>query len=81
MICFPPVSSTHLTGYIGDPSGRTDMRSRMTPEQIQHNCECFKKQMSKFIDFSEGKALMVNNADWLLDLNYVEVLRLSLIHI
>ena len=63
------------TGYIGDPSGRTDMRSMMTPEQIQHNCECFKKQMSKFIDFSEGKALMVNNADWLLDLNYVEVLR------
>lgn len=63
------------TGYIGDPSGRTDMRSMMTPEQICHNCDCFKEQMSKFIDFSEGKALMVNNADWLLDLNYVEVLR------
>ena len=63
------------TGYIGDPSGRSDMRSMMTPEQIQHNCDCFKKQMSKFIDFSEGKALMVNNADWLLDLNYVEMLR------
>ncbi len=63
------------TGYIGDPSGRTDMRSMMTPEMIEHNCECFKKQMSKFIDFSEGKALMVNNADWLLDLNYVELLR------
>ena len=58
------------TGYIGDPSGRSDMRSMMTPEQIQHNCDCFKKQMSRFIDFSEGKALMVNNADWLLDLNY-----------
>ena len=63
------------TGYIGDPSGRTDMRSMMTPEMIEHNCECFKKQMSKFIDFSDGKALMVNNADWLLDLNYVELLR------
>ena len=63
------------TGYIGDPSGRTDMRSMMTPEQIQHNCDCFKKQMSKFIDFSEGRALMVNNADWLLDLNYIELLR------
>ena len=63
------------TGYIGDPSGRSDMRSMMTPEQIQHNCDCFKKQMSRFIDFSEGKALMVNNADWLLDLNYIEVLR------
>ena len=63
------------TGYIGDPSGRTDMRSMMTPEQIQHNCECFKKQMSKFIDFSDGKAIMVNNADWLLDLNYIELLR------
>ena len=63
------------TGYIGDPSGRSDMRSMMTPEQIQHNCDCFKKQMSRFIDFSEGKALMVNNADWLLDLNYVEMLR------
>ncbi|MFQ6962133.1 MAG: tyrosine--tRNA ligase [Clostridium sp.] len=63
------------TGYIGDPSGRTDMRSMMTPEQIQHNCDCFKEQMSKFIDFSEGKAMMVNNADWLLDPNYIELLR------
>ena len=63
------------TGYIGDPSGRTDMRSMMTPEIIQHNCDCFKKQMSRFIDFSDGKALMVNNADWLLGLNYVELLR------
>ncbi|EEG72984.1 tyrosine--tRNA ligase [[Clostridium] hylemonae] len=63
------------TGYIGDPSGRTDMRSMMTPETIQHNCDCFKRQMSKFIDFSEGKALMVNNADWLLDLNYIDMLR------
>ena len=63
------------TGMIGDPSGRTDMRQMMTKETIEHNCECFKKQMSKFIDFSEGKALMVNNADWLLDLNYVELLR------
>ena len=63
------------TGYIGDPSGRTDMRSMMTPETIQHNCECFKKQMSRFIEFGEGKAMMVNNADWLLDLKYVDVLR------
>lgn len=63
------------TGYIGDPSGRTDMRSMMTPETIQHNCDCFKKQMSRFIDFSEGKALMVNNADWLLKLNYIDLLR------
>ena len=63
------------TGYIGDPSGRTDMRAMLSPETIQHNCECFKKQMSRFIDFSDGKALMVNNADWLLDLNYVDVLR------
>lgn len=63
------------TGYIGDPSGRSDLRSMMTPEQIQHNCDCFKEQMSKFIDFSEGKALMVNNADWLLGLNYIELLR------
>ncbi|HIZ57471.1 MAG TPA: tyrosine--tRNA ligase, partial [Candidatus Faecalibacterium gallistercoris] len=63
------------TGYIGDPSGRTDMRSMMTPEIIEHNCECFKKQMSKFIDFSDGKALMVNNADWLMDLNYIDFLR------
>lgn len=63
------------TGYVGDPSGRTDMRGMLTPEQIQHNCDCFKKQMSRFIDFSEGKALMVNNADWLLKLNYVDLLR------
>ena len=63
------------TAMIGDPSGRSDMRQMMTKETIQHNCECFKKQMSRFIDFSDGKALMVNNADWLLDLNYVEVLR------
>ena len=63
------------TGYIGDPSGRSDMRSMMTPETIQHNCDCFKKQMSRFIDFSEGKALMVNNAEWLMDLNYIEFLR------
>ena len=63
------------TGYIGDPSGRSDMRSMMTPETIQHNCDCFKKQMSRFIDFSEGKDLMVNNADWLLDLNYIDLLR------
>ncbi len=63
------------TGMVGDPSGRSDMRQMMTPETIQHNCDCFKKQMSRFIDFSEGKALMVNNADWLLDLNYVELLR------
>ena len=63
------------TGMIGDPSGRTDMRKMMTPEMIQHNCDCFKEQMSRFIDFSEDKALMVNNADWLLDLNYVDVLR------
>ena len=63
------------TAMIGDPSGRTDMRSMMTKETIAHNCECFRKQMSRFIDFSEGKALMVNNADWLLDLNYVEFIR------
>ena len=63
------------TAMIGDPSGRTDMRSMMTQETIQHNCDCFKKQMSRFIDFSEGKAIMVNNADWLMDLNYVDVLR------
>ena len=63
------------TGMIGDPSGKTDMRQMLTKEQIQHNIDCFKVQMSKFIDFSEGKALMVNNADWLLDLNYVELLR------
>ena len=63
------------TGMIGDPSGRSDMRTMMTPETIQHNCDCFKKQMSRFIDFSDGKALMVNNADWLLSLNYIDVLR------
>ena len=63
------------TGMIGDPSGRTDMRKMLTKEDIDHNCECFKKQMSKFIDFSDGKAIMVNNGDWLLDLNYVELLR------
>ena len=63
------------TAMIGDPSGRTDMRQMMTKETIAHNVECFKKQMSRFVDFSEGKALLVNNADWLLDLNYVEVLR------
>ena len=63
------------TAMIGDPSGRTDMRQMMTKETIAHNVDCFKKQMSRFIDFSEGKALMVNNADWLLDLNYVELLR------
>lgn len=63
------------TAMIGDPSGKTDMRQMMTKETIQHNCDCFKKQMSKFIDFSDDKALMVNNADWLLDLNYVDVLR------
>ncbi len=63
------------TGMIGDPSGKSDMRQMLTKETIDHNIECFKKQMSRFIDFSDGKALMVNNADWLLDLNYVEVLR------
>ena len=63
------------TAMIGDPSGRTDMRSMMTKETIQHNCDCFKKQMERFIEFGEGKAQMVNNADWLLDLNYVDVLR------
>ena len=63
------------TAMIGDPSGRTDMRSMMTVETIQHNCDCFKEQMSKFIDFSDGKALMVNNADWLLGKNYIEFLR------
>ena len=63
------------TGHIGDPSGRTDMRNMMTAEQIQHNCDCFKKQMSRFIEFGEGKAMMVNNADWLLNLNYIELLR------
>lgn len=63
------------TGMIGDPSGKTDMRKMMTKETIDYNCACFKKQMSKFIDFSDGKALMVNNADWLLNLNYIDVLR------
>ena len=63
------------TGMVGDPSGRTDMRKMMTPETIQHNCDCFKKQMSRFIDFSDGKALMVNNAEWLMNLNYIEFLR------
>ncbi len=63
------------TGMVGDPSGRTDMRQVMTPETIQHNCDCFKKQMERFIEFGEGKAIMVNNADWLLKLNYVELLR------
>ena len=63
------------TAYIGDPSGRTDMRSMMTPETIQHNCDCFREQMSRFIEFGEGKAVMVNNADWLLGLNYIELLR------
>ena len=63
------------TAMIGDPSGRTDMRQMMTKETIQHNIDCFKKQMSRFIDFSDGKALMVNNADWLMDLNYIDVLR------
>lgn len=63
------------TGMVGDPSGRSDMRQMMTEEIIQHNCDCFKEQMSRFIDFSEGKALMVNNADWLLELNYIDFLR------
>ena len=63
------------TGMVGDPSGRTDMRSLMTPETVSHNCEAFKKQMSRFIDFSDGKALMVNHADWLLGLNYIHFLR------
>ena len=63
------------TGYIGDPSGRSDMRSMMTPETIQHNCDCFKKQMERFIEFGDNKAVMVNNADWLLNLNYIDLLR------
>ena len=63
------------TGYIGDPSGRSDMRSMMTPETIQHNCDCFRKQMERFIEFGEDKAIMVNNADWLLKLNYIDLLR------
>ncbi|MDE7379875.1 MAG: tyrosine--tRNA ligase, partial [Clostridia bacterium] len=63
------------TGYVGDPSGRTDMRSMLTPELIEHNCACFKKQMERFIEFGDDKAIMVNNADWLLKLNYIELLR------
>ena len=63
------------TGYIGDPSGRNDLRQMLTPETIEHNCECFKKQMERFIDFGEGGAIAVNNADWLLKLNYIDVLR------
>ena len=63
------------TGMIGDPSGKSDMRKMLTQEMIEHNCECFRKQMSRFIDFSEGKALLVNNGDWLLNLNYIDVLR------
>ncbi len=63
------------TAMVGDPSGRSDMRQMMTQETIQHNCDCFKKQMERFIDFSDGKALMVNNGDWLLGLNYVDFLR------
>ena len=63
------------TGYIGDPSGRSDMRTMMTPEQIEHNCACFKKQMERFIEFGDDKAIMVNNADWLLKLNYIDFLR------
>lgn len=63
------------TGYVGDPSGRSDMRSMMTPETIRHNCECFQKQMERFVDFSDGKAIVLNNADWLLNLNYVDLLR------
>ncbi len=69
------------TAMVGDPSGKTDMRKMMTPETIQHNAECFKSQMSRFIDFSDGKALMVNNADWLLKLNYVQVLREIGVHL
>ena len=65
------------TGMIGDPSGRTDMRNMMTTEMIDHNCDCFKKQMSRFIEFGEGKAMMVNNAEWLRDLNYIELDRKS----
>lgn len=63
------------TGMIGDPSGRSDMRKMLTVDDINHNCECFKKQMERFIDFSDGKALMVNNADWLRNLNYIDLLR------
>ena len=71
----PPARRGGGTAMIGDPSGRTDMRQMMTPETIQHNVDCFKKQMSRFIDFGEGKAMLVNNADWLMDLNYIDVLR------
>ena len=70
-----PIALIGGTGMVGDPSGRSDMRQMMTVETIQHNCDCFKKQMSRFIDFSDGKAMMVNNAEWLLDLNYVDFLR------
>ncbi len=63
------------TGYIGDPTGRTDMRSMLSPETIEHNCECFKRQMERFIEFGDDKAMIVNNADWLLKLNYIELLR------
>ena len=63
------------TGTVGDPSGRTDMRKMLTDEDIEHNCNCFKKQMARFIDFSDGKALMINNGDWLRKLNYIELLR------
>ena len=70
-----PIALIGGTAMIGDPSGRTDMRQMMTPETIQHNVDCFKKQMSRFIDFGEGKAMLVNNADWLMDLNYIDVLR------
>ena len=63
------------TGYVGDPSGRSDMRNVLSPETIEHNCDCFRKQMERFIEFGDGKAVMVNNADWLLKLNYVELLR------
>ena len=63
------------TTLIGDPSGRTDMRKMLTKEDIEHNAECFKRQMERFIDFSDGKAMMINNADWLLNLNYIELLR------
>ena len=70
-----PIALIGGPGMVGDPSGRTDMRTMMTVETIQHNCDCFKKQMSRFIDFSEGKAMMVNNAEWLMNLNYIDFLR------
>ena len=70
-----PIALIGGGGMVGDPSGRSDMRTMMTPEIIQHNCDCFRQQMSRFIDFSEGKAMMVNNAEWLMDLNYIEFLR------